>query len=216
MLGSDSNFTSSWPQQNQDGSIQSHVTMILCLPSPTALNAFAPNAFPSSQRKMCRHDLSDMHCSRSCWCRSQTGDGGVQYPAAFVYAVFVQSPESCCHSRYHVVFRPTAPAADPEGCLRTLRRWCWSRQQPATNGLRCFCTSGTSSSSLPHVAIFSKVISLWHLHRLTAFLPLFCHGITLLQDACFTHFRRRKFSPVDGRQPHTGECPRTSLGQARH
>ena len=60
----------------------------------------------------------------------------------------------------------------------------------------------------PHAAIFNVVAFHWYLHRLdgivAAVLPQHCF---LTRDACLTPFRRRRISPVDGRQPPTGECP---------
>lgn len=111
----------------------------------------------------------------------------------------------------------TAPAANLGGCLQDLRRWCWSRQQPAAAHLCCLCTSRNSSSCPPHVAIFNDVAFHWHLHRLdgiiAAVLPHHCFSS---RDACLAPFRRRRFPPVDVGQQHTGECPRRSLDQARH
>jgi hypothetical protein len=53
----------------------------------------------------------------------------------------------------------------------------------------------------PHAAIFNKVAFHWYLHRLNgivaAVLPQHCF---LARDARLTPFRRRRVSPVDGRQ----------------
>jgi hypothetical protein len=69
----------------------------------------------------------------------------------------------------------------------------------------------------PHAAIFNVVAFHWYLHRLdgivAAVLPQHCF---LTRDACLTPFRRRRISPVDGRQPPTGECPCPSPEEADH
>ena len=69
----------------------------------------------------------------------------------------------------------------------------------------------------PHAAIFNVVVFHWYLHRLdgivAAVLPQHCF---LARDACITPFRRRRISPVDGRQSPTGECPCPSPEEADH